>query len=271
MSVDQAKLICFDVDYTLLTDDQQMLPMTEETLQELQERGIKIMLATGKNLEATREIVERLHLTDPLIFLNGSLIQYSSGEVLLKWEIPTERSKQVIQLGDQEGMDMMVYKTTDTIIKEGGKFAHTLDKFGDCKLREVKSWHELADNFDSILKILCIDEDTQRLEKMREILKSSIQDGINAYLSLPFLLEVQPSGVSKGKALQEVAQLLKIPREAIIAFGDGNNDVEMIQFAGTGVAVENATPKLKSVADHIVPSNNEEGPAQFLRKTFNLH
>jgi hypothetical protein len=64
--------------------------------------------------------------------------------------------------------------------------------------------------------------------------------------------------------------MLQIPREEIIAFGDGNNDKEMLQFAGIGVALQNATPELKLAADKIVLSNNEEGPAKYLREYFNL-
>jgi hypothetical protein len=269
-SIDQIRLICSDVDHTLLSDDQQLLPMTEKTLRKLQSRGIKVILATGKNLGATRAIVDLLQLDDPLIFANGSLIQYRTGKVFCQREIAPERTRQIIRLGEQHGMDMMLYVTNETIIKAGGKFSHALDKYGGPRSREVRQWQDVGSDLDHILKIVFIDEDFQRLASMGKVLEKNISNGIETCFSLPILLEVAPSGVSKGTALEEVARFLKLPREALIAFGDGNNDIEMIRFAGIGVALENATPGLKNVADYIVPSNNEEGPAQFLRQIFNL-
>jgi len=135
----------------------------------------------------------------------------------------------------------------------------------------VEKWDDLGDALQQVLKIVFIDgEDHQRLERMDEILQREIETGIDTVFSLPILLEVQPQGVCKGTALQQVAEMLQIPREEIIAFGDGNNDKEMLQFAGIGVALQNATPELKLAADKIVPSNNEEGPAKFLCEYFNL-
>jgi hypothetical protein len=269
-SIDQIRLVCFDVDHTLLSDEQQLLPLTEDTLRKLQARGIKIILATGKNLAATRDIVDRLKLDDPLIFANGSLIQYRNGEILSQKDLKPERTRQILQLGDAKGLDMMLYVTNDTIVKEGGKFLHALDRYGGPKSKEVAQWQDIGTNLDHILKIVFIDEEYNKLVEMSRILETNIPDGIETCFSLPILLEVQPEGVSKGSALEEVTHFLKLPREALIAFGDGNNDIEMIQFAGIGVALENATPELKKVANYVVASNNEEGPAQFLRDIFIL-
>ena len=79
-----------------------------------------------------------------------------------------------------------------------------------------------------------------------------------------------PRGVSKGNTLHELSQLINIPLDNMMAFGDGNNDIEMLEFAGVGVALGNATPELKEVADHVTLTNNEDGPALFLRDYFNL-
>ncbi len=269
-SADRIRLVCFDVDYTLLNDDQQLLPMTEQTLKNLQLLGVKVILATGKNLNATRDIVDRLELNDPLIFSNGSIIQYRDGRIFSRKEIDPERARQVIQLGDEHELDMMISIADDVFVKEDGRFVHNLDKYGNSKLIEVKQWQDIGSNLEHIQKIVFIDEDHSELVKMNGILNSSILSGIKTTYSLSILLEVQPEGVSKGSALRELTQFLDYPREAVIVFGDGDNDIEMVEFAGIGVAVENATPGLKKVADLIVPSNNEEGPAQLLNKIVNL-
>ncbi len=268
---DSIRLICFDVDYTLLSDDQQLLPETEQIIKKLQSQGIKTILATGKNLNATRDIVNRLDLNDPLIFSNGCIIQYRDGKIFSQKGISAEKAREVVQLGDARGMDMMISVPNEIIVKKDGPFFRKLEKYGNSNLLEVNDWSEIESDLDRILKIVFVDEDNNRLLDMDKILQDTISDGIETCHSLPILLEVLPSGVSKGSALKKVAEFLNYPREAIIAFGDGNNDIEMIEFAGIGVAMENATPELKKAADFIVPSNNEEGPAQFLKDIFNLH
>ncbi len=270
-TIQPVRLICFDVDYTLLTDEQILTEKTEKTLKRLQQLGMTLIIATGKNLASTRSIVDALSLNSPLIFINGSLIQYSNGEVVYKHSIPHTIVQRILELGEQQNMDMMLYFTEDTVIRAGGKFPHALDRYGGPSPRVVDNWDDLGDELEQVLKIIFIDgEDYQRLEEMDGILQERIPTGIDMVYSLPFLLEVQPQGVCKGAALQQVAQMLQIPRDEIMAFGDGNNDKEMLQFAGIGVALQNATPELKLAADHVIPSNNDEGPADFLREYFNL-
>ena len=265
------RLICFDVDYTLLTDEQVLTEKTETTLKQLQQMGITLMVATGKNLASTRQIVDAFSMNSPLIFINGSLIQLADGEILSKHTIPYDNVQQILELGERYKTEMMLYFPDETVVRAGGRFSYALDRYGGPSPRVVEKWDDLGDTLQQVLKIVFIDgEDHQRLERMDEILQREIETGIDTVFSLPILLEVQPQGVCKGTALRQVAEMLQIPREEIIAFGDGNNDKEMLQFAGIGVALQNATPELKLAADKIVPSNNEEGPAKFLCEYFNL-
>lgn len=265
------RLICFDVDYTLLTDEQILTEKTETTLKKLQQMGITLMIATGKNLASTRQIVDVFSLDSPLIFINGSLIQFADGEIIHKHTIPFSNVQRILELGEGHNTEMMLYFTDETVVQAGGRFSFALDRYGGPSPRVVEKWTDLGDMLQQVLKIVFIDgEDHKCLEEMNDILLEEIETGIDTVFSLPILLEVQPQGVCKGTALQQVAKMLHIPREEIIAFGDGNNDKEMLQFAGIGVALQNATPELKLTADQVVPSNNEEGPANFLCEFFNL-
>jgi len=255
------RLVCFDVDHTLLTDHQEITEKTKQTIRDLQARGIKVILATGKNLAAVQAIVDEFGMDDPLIFINGCLIQYRDGRVVSQETLPAEHARQVLQLGDLHDMDMMLYFTDDTVVKDGGTFNNALDKYGGPAPRVISKWKDLGDELDHILKIVFIHGDNhQRLEEMDAVLRKEIPIGIDLCFSLPILLEIHPAGVSKGAALRKVAQILNIPIQSIIAFGDGNNDIEMIQYAGIGVALGNATPELKSAANYVVSSNNDGSP-----------
>lgn len=266
------RLVCFDVDHTLLTDKQELTQKTKQTIYELQARGIKVIVATGKNLAAVQPIVDELGMDDPLILVNGCLVQYRNGREVLRKELRPDLARGVLELGDKQRMDMMLYFADDTVVKAGGAFNSALDKYGGPAPRVVSKWEELGDKLEHILKIVFIHSDDHRyLEEMDAILRDEIPEGIDLCFSLPILLEIHPAGVSKGAALRKVAQMLDIPMASIITFGDANNDLEMIQYAGVGVALGNATPALKSAANYVIPSNNEEGPADFLIEYLNLH
>lgn len=265
-------LVCFDVDHTLLTDQQELTDKTKQTIFDLQARGIKVIVATGKNLAAVQPLVDELGMDDPLIFVNGCLVQYRDGRVMLHEELRPDLTRRVLELGDRQRMDMMLYFVNDTVVKAGGIFNSALDKYGGPAPRVVEKWQDLGKELDHVLKIIFIHSDDHRyLEEMNEVLRKEIPQGIDLCFSLPILLEIHPAGVSKGAALKKVAHTLDIPMKSIIAFGDGENDLEMIQYAGIGVALGNATPTLKAAAAYVIPSNNEEGPADFLVEYLNLH
>ena len=102
----------------------------------------------------------------------------------------------------------------------------------------------------------------------RDAARKEIEDvpGIEITGALPMNLEINAAGVNKGKAMIELGKLLGIPREEIMAFGDGNNDLKMLKEVGTGVAMENAIPSVKEAADYVTLSNDEEGVAKFIEK-----
>ena len=265
------QLVCFDVDHTLLNDAQQLTPLTERTLKELQEREIHVILATGKNRDAVLEIIETLDLCDPLIFSNGCLIQTGDGKILCKHTLPLEKSQQVLDFGMRNRVNMMMYCSDRTIEKEGHQSPNLTAKYGGSPPVVVKNWEDLDERLHDVLKILFIDgRNKPFLVELEEKLNHEITEDISTCYSLPFLLEVMPRGVSKGNTLHELSQLINIPLDNMMAFGDGNNDIEMLEFAGVGVALGNATPELKEVADHVTLTNNEDGPALFLRDYFNL-
>ena len=121
-------------------------------------------------------------------------------------------------------------------------------------------------------------EDRQEVVDKIQALFTSVEDrdaarkeieevsGIEITGALPMNLEINAAGVNKGKAMIELGKVLGIPREEIMAFGDGNNDLKMLKEVGTGVAMENAIPSLKEAADYVTLSNDEEGVAKFIEK-----
>ena len=106
----------------------------------------------------------------------------------------------------------------------------------------------------------------QKIEKAEPLFKEVAGDKLNVFRSDPFFLELLPPKIDKAYALQKLIQKLGIKREEVIACGDGYNDITMLQFAGLGVAMENATEQTKKAADYITLSNDDDGVAFVIQK-----
>lgn len=98
--------------------------------------------------------------------------------------------------------------------------------------------------------------------------KKDLKDSYWLGLTTPKWLELMPLGITKGSGLQALTELLHIPMANVMAFGDGENDIEMLQAAGIGIAMENAMEEVKAAADDITAGNNNDGIAAALRKYF---
>ena len=96
--------------------------------------------------------------------------------------------------------------------------------------------------------------------------KAALGRNFSVYRSDPYFLEILPRGIDKGQSLERLLEHLGLPREALIACGDGYNDLSMIQYAGLGVAMENAVLPVRKEADYVTASNNEDGVAEVIEK-----
>src|SRR5699024_9673830 len=116
-----------------------------------------------------------------------------------------------------------------------------------------------------IPKIMFVD-DKERLNKTIEAIPEQYKDRYMFVKSNPFFLEILQTGLSKGNAVKQLAEMLSIEREEIMCIGDGENDLSMIEYAGCGVAMANATPNVKKVADFHTLSKDDSGVAYAIKK-----
>jgi len=129
----------------------------------------------------------------------------------------------------------------------------------------VGSWEELSSRIDEVHKCLVVDQESrENLIRLEEIYQQQITDNVAYCHTLVEMLEVMPDGVSKLSALQKLLEIVQIDMRKVIAFGDGNNDVEMLSVAGLGIAVENASEAAKQSADLVIASCDDNGPGKFI-------
>ncbi|WP_210469610.1 Cof-type HAD-IIB family hydrolase [Sporosarcina sp. 6E9] len=266
-------LIVLDLDGTLLTDDKIITKKTAETLQKAKNEGHHVMIATGRPFRATEFYYRQLGLTTPIVNFNGAFVHHPDNRA---WKTIHETLslsvvKEVLEAMQKFPWNNMVAEVKDDV------YLHYHDekvldnfKMGTPKVTTGEIQNYLKEDPTSLLiqaNENNVDTIVQHLDHIHaEVVGNRIWDS-------PFghVIEVFRSGLSKAAGLSHVAKWMDIPKERIIAFGDENNDLEMIEFAGVGVAMSNGIDELKSIADEVTSkSNNEDGISQVLDERLQL-
>lgn len=266
-------LIVLDLDGTLLTDEKVITEKTIQTLQQAEQLGHHIALATGRPYRATAPYYQQLNLKTPIINFNGAFVHHPTNP---KWQTihkPLSLSvvKDVIDAMQEFPCNNMVAEVMDDVYlhRHDEKILNNF-KLGEPKVTTGDILNYLRDDPTSLL----IQADENNVDTIRQHLSHVHAEVVGHRVwNSPWghVIEVFQNGLSKAAGLAHVAKWMAIPKDQIIAFGDENNDLEMIEFAGVGVAMENGIDELKSIADIITPSsNNEDGIAQVLRERLQL-
>lgn len=259
------ELMVFDIDGTILDSKHRLHSYTRETLLRLFDHNIRFTLATGKNLPATQRIADELRVELPLILSNGCMLQLRKGKVLDKKTLPPAVTKKVIEICEIGRRDLALYLDNGIYIKEMNHNYELLMEYGAPALIAVGNWKELGSRIDEVHKCLVVDrESRENLIRLEEIYRQKITDSVEYCHTLVEMLEVMPAGVSKLSALKKLLEILQIDMRKVMAFGDGNNDVEMLSAAGLGIAVENASEAAKRSADLVIASCDDNGPGKFI-------
>ncbi|HOT90247.1 MAG TPA: Cof-type HAD-IIB family hydrolase [Anaerolineae bacterium] len=262
------RLAAFDLDGTLMGADQVIRPRVRQAVAQAQAEGVIITLATGRMFSATVRFARELGVTAPLLCYQGGWIQALDGPVLRRIALPTTVARDAVALGEAEGWHVVLYAGEQLFIH---KLLHPLAFYHGLLGSEIvvgQAWETVfaAHTVDKVLYVA----EPEHIPAMATLLQSRFAGVAEIVRSHAQFIEVVPLGVDKGSALAWLAQHYGIPREAVLAAGDQENDISMIRWAGVGVAMGNATPPVKQVADWIAPSVTEDGAVAILER-FVLH
>ncbi len=251
----QPKLVAFDVDGTLLTSAHTVLPSTKESLQQLMRDGHHILLATARPPRSVVKIAEQLNINGAIsIALNGALIVTSS-EIL--WEMPMERSavEEIVQEARRRDLHANTMAGWDWFVESSSPWCES--EAAIVQFRPSIVADLLADSIPDAHKVLFMG-DPEEIADYRQWANSKNLP-LHISLSKPSYCEIVSDKVSKAHALKQVAMMLKTSPRDVIAFGDGENDKEIVRMAGVGVAMGNAMPEVLAVADLVTKSNDDDG------------
>ena len=260
------KLVAIDMDGTLLNKSKAVSSKTLNALTEARKKGVHIVLSTGRILKSAERYWNELELSSPIIACNGAVISDENGNVIYKNPIGGELAKNVVEIAVKNNVYFHFYNEntlfSNIYVKE------VIDYYAD---RDWSINYEIFDNIDglvknniNIYKFLMLDNDFNKLRGLHNDLEKLNKIGLTK--SGENNLEVMNTNVSKGMALDYLCEKLNTPRERVIAIGDNENDISMLQFAGLGVAMGNASDYVKSKADYVTLTNDEDGVANIIEK-----
>lgn len=262
------------MDGTLLTDEKIINEKTAQTLLKAQQQGHHVMFATGRAYRATSQYYNQLGLATPIVNFNGAFVHHPSNQLwkTIHETLPLDIVKEL--LGSMQGFkwDNIIAEVSDDVYmqKADDKLIQAFSRQGNPRIRTGEMNQLLRANPTNLL----INTSLENAGMIQDYLTDMHGDKVGHRLwASPWgnVIEVFRSGLSKGSGLAHVAKWMDIPRERIIAFGDENNDLEMIEYAGVGIAMENSIDALKLIADEIAPtSNNEDGIAHVLEERLGL-
>jgi Cof subfamily protein (haloacid dehalogenase superfamily) len=259
------RLIAMDLDDTLLTDD---LAVSEATLRAMTKAiasGVHLTIATGRMFDSAQKIARQIGLNVPIITYQGSLIKnLLDEEILYERSVPVDAANLIYDFCLQHGLHLQSYIADKLYIAEDNDKIRKYAKQSNIPYTIAPDFSRIINN-DRQTKIIIIDEPA-RLDALFPELRELLGSQVHMTKSKPNYLEFTHPEGTKGQALRFLADHYGIPMEETIAMGDAMNDYDMVQAAGLGVAMANAVPALKEIADYITLSNNEDGVRHVIEK-----
>lgn len=262
------RLICVDLDGTLLTDDKRVSEQDRRALRRAVHRGVRIALVTGRMPAATELVAREIGIPCIMACNAGTYIQ-EEGQCLYAEYLSTETMRGVYEAIRPFGIPLWIFRDRQWFVTGRDRFIEIEERLVQYKSK-MASVEELAEEWGrkgtGPNKVL-VGAETQRLQEIHNILRNR-QDADMA-CSTPNYLEIFPRGIHKGKALRMICERKGILREETAAFGDQELDIPMLEEAGIAVAMGNAVERLKETADFVTRTNNESGIAFALEHYLN--
>lgn len=256
------KLIATDLDGTYLNSESSISDYNKKVFQKLINEGIEIILATGRAFNGMRRYKDMIDNKNHSIVFNGSVIADTDGNFIYNKVIDEDSSRAIANLHNKYKVYLHVYSGNKYIVsKPDFYYKRYIERE---KITDTIVGLENIEDFQFSKMVFIGDRDEL------ESLQSEIRNNFNVHTSFSHtnFLEVLAYGINKGSALEWLCNKKGIKREEVIAFGDNYNDIEMIEYAGIGVAIGNAEEDVKRKSDYVCLTNDEDGVGRFLSEYF---
>lgn len=260
------KLIALDMDGTMLSGENLLTERTIKALRAAQDEGIRIMVATGRMYCAAMKHISRIGLNGLSVFYNGALIRNTAtDETYYEQTVGRELTAEIMHRFHEENWYIQAYQDDKLLVVDSSdercKYYERL-----CGVEAVSVGDALWTMDIDASKLLGICFDKPEYIRMCNTVNREFGKKVYYAPSWGSFIEMVHPAVNKAKSVERVSNYYGIPREEVMALGDGGNDVEMIRWAGIGVAMDNAKDRVKEAADIIAPPASEDGAAYIVEK-----
>ena len=262
----QYKMLVLDLDDTLLTDDHAISVRNKEMLFKAKEKGIQIILASGRPTPAMLRYAQELelHLEDNyMISFNGAVVtNLKDNSVVFEQTLTQDQIHALYDYSIDRKTHIITYLDGGIISETDSEFIEVEKHITGLPHYKVPSFKERVTTAG--VKCILLEEPTY-LKTLESDLKKEMPH-LSVNMSKPFFLEVAQTGIDKGATLKFLADKMNIRQEEIIAVGNAGNDLSMIEYAGLGVWVDNVDDELRDKANLVVSSNNNDGVAEVIER-----
>lgn len=262
------RLVALDVDGTIRTPERPMSERTKRAIARVVEAGAVVTVATGRMFLSARRVVREVGLTSPVVSYQGALVaEPESGRVL--WHRPMTREQVREALEALKGWDVEIMGNLGDRVYVG-RMSPWMEAYGQRNGVEVVAVGRLdRAPVEGMTRLVAVG-DPEEVRRLEAALLRRLDSRMYVTRSLPQYCEILHPNAGKHRALAWLCRRLGLGRSQVVAFGNGYNDVEMLEWAGLGVAVGDAVPEVLAVADMVAAPMEEDGAAQVLERLLDL-
>ena len=256
------RMIASDMDDTMLNHEGKLTERSEKALKDAMAAGAKVVLASGRMHEAIEKYARRVGVNAPVVSYNGAMIyDMVNDRPLSTQSIPMDTAKAIAKMAEDRGIYVQTYPGKGYFTEKKTPYTEAYEKSIGviCTETGVKLSQWISSDVIKLL-FICDKKDTPGII---ETFSREFPD-VTFMMSRPHYVEIVSKGISKAAAIEIILEHLGIAPQELVAFGDGQNDLEMLHLAGLGYCMANALESVRSQCGRIAPSNAEDGCAQII-------
>ena len=256
-------MIATDIDGTIMDYNFECSPAVKDCIRDLQKRGVKVVLATGRMHSAAVPVARDLKLDTPLISYQGGFIKTPEGELLYERTVELQLARRIIDWAKANDVHLNVYMHDSLFVEQANETTrrYTCERhipYNVCDFDEL--------DLKNVNKILAVDfEDAARVTSWVDYLWEEFPE-LYVVKSTPYFCEISNPEATKGHAVEFLRKHWGFKREEVLTIGDQDNDIELLKAGGIAVAMGNATPELKKLAHFITDPVYENGFVKAVEK-----
>lgn len=264
------KVLVLDIDGTVVNSAKEITLATKQAINHIMDKGHGVMLASGRPLPGMRRFSRELGLEERggyLMASNGAkVVECRTGEIVYQKLLPLSIVPRIYEYAKAHDCGLITFLGENSISAfEPDEYVLYEAKINSITAVYVEDWPTFV-NFD--INKCIVTAEPAKAEIYEKELQELFVGVANVFRSDPYFIEVVPVGVDKALSLEQILPLLGVKQEQLVCCGDGFNDITMLKYAGVGVAMGNAQPLVKAVADYVTATNDEDGIVEVIEKFF---